>query len=69
MAALDSCVAASVDDEELFMEQRLACELDGDRTRCGGAMEPRRCVEDCKDWLKSYAGDRQNLLEDGDCLE
>lgn len=52
-------MAASVAVEELlFMEHRLACELDGDRTRCGGAIELLRCDEWEVDWLKSYAGDR-----------
>lgn len=63
-------MAASVAVEELlFMEHRLACELDGDRTRCGGAIELLRCDEWAVDRLKSYAGERQNLLEDGDGLE
>lgn len=40
------------------MEQRLAWELDGDKTRCGGAIEPRRCDDWEDDPEKSYAGGR-----------
>lgn len=54
-------VASVMDEELLFMEQRLACELDGDRTRWGGARDPRRCDELEEEWLNSQAGDKANL--------
>lgn len=59
LAASDSCMAASVLAEEvLFIEHRLAWELDGERTRCGSASEERRCDDCMAGWLKSQAGDR-----------
>lgn len=59
LAASESCMAASVLAEELlFIEHRLACELDGDKTRCGKASEPRRCEDWAAGLLKSQAGVR-----------
>lgn len=48
-------------EELLRIEQRLEWELDGDRTRLGGASEPRCWL----DWelVKSYAGDRESLFD------
>ncbi|KAL2282085.1 hypothetical protein FJTKL_11140 [Diaporthe vaccinii] len=57
LAASDSCIAASVLAEELlFIEHRLAWELDGERTRCCKASEERRCDDCVAEWLKSQAG-------------